>query len=58
MVTIEYENIVVRGAESAGRVTFALVTSEHAEEPFTVQVCTKELNETGDDPVSDVFAMG
>ena len=49
---------MVRGAESVGRVTFALVTSEHTKEPFTVQVCTKELNETGDDPVSDVFATG
>ena len=47
LVTVQYENIVVRGDESAGRLTFALVTSEPAEEPFTVQVCTEELNGMG-----------
>ena len=52
-VTVRYENIVVRGDESAGRLTFVLVTSELAEEPFTVQVCTTELNETGDGSATD-----
>ena len=58
MVTIEYENIMVKGDESAGRLTFALVTSEAAEEPFTVRVCTRELNEISGGPTSDGSATG
>ena len=46
-VTVQYENIVVRGDESAGTLTFALVTSRPADVSFTVQVCTRELNNTG-----------
>ena len=57
LVTVWYENIVVRGDESAGRLTIVLVTSEPAEEPFTVQVCTMEFNETGGGPAAD-FATG
>ena len=56
-VTVQYESIVVRGDESTGRLTFVLVTSEPAEEPFTVQVCTRELNETRGGPAAD-FATG
>ena len=56
-VTVRYENIVVRTDESAGRLTFVLVTSEPAEEPFTVQVCTRELKETGGGFATD-FATG
>ena len=48
---------MVRGDESAGRLMFVLVTSEPAEEPFTVQLCTMELNETGGGPVVE-FATG
>ena len=57
LVTVRYENIVVRGDESAGRLTFVLVTSEPAVDPFTVQVRTTELNETGGGPAAD-FATG
>ena len=57
LVTVQYETIVVRGDESAGRLTFVLVTSEPAEEPFTAQVCTRELNETGSTPAAE-FATG
>lgn len=50
---------MVRGLESAGRLIFALVTSEPAPEPFTVQVCTTELNDTGSgSPDTDGFATG
>ena len=56
-MTVQYENIVVRGDESGGRLTFILVTSEPAEEPFTVQVCTRELNEIGGGPAGE-FATG
>ena len=55
-MTVQYESIVVSGDESAGRLTFALVTSEPAVEPFTVQVCTRELNETSS-PTGE-FATG
>ena len=48
---------MVRGDESAGRLTIVLVTSEPAEEPFTVQVCTMEFNETGGGPAAG-FATG
>ena len=56
LVTVQYESIVVSGDESAGRLTFALVTSEPAVEPFTVQVFTMELNETSS-PTGE-FATG
>ena len=55
-MTVQYESIVVSGDESAGRLTFALVTSEPAVEPFTVQVLTMELNETSS-PTGE-FATG
>ena len=58
MVTVQYENTVVRGDEPAGRLMFVLVTSKPAEEPFTVQVCTMELNETDGLSVSDGSATG
>ena len=58
MVTVEYENIVVKGDESAGRLMFILLASEPAEEPFTAQVCTRELNETSGGPTSDGSATG
>ena len=58
MVTVQYENIEVRGNESAGRLTFILVASEPAEEPFTVQVCTMELSNTDGLPISDESATG
>ena len=48
---------MVSDDESAGRLTFDLVTNEPAEEPFTVQVCTRELNETVDGPAAE-FATG
>ena len=58
-MTIRYENIVVTDVESAGRLVFALVTSEPAAESFTVQVCTRELNDTlATGPESDGFATG
>ena len=44
------------GDESAGRLTFVLVTSEPAVEPLTVQVCTRELSETSS-PTGE-FATG
>ena len=56
-MTVQYESIVVRSDESAGRLMFALVISEPAVEPFTVQVCTRELNETGGGPTTE-FATG
>ena len=60
MVTVEHENTKVKGDESAGRLAlvFRLVASELPEEPFTVQVCLRELNETGGSPVSDISATG
>ena len=48
---------MVSDDESAGRLMFDLVTSEPAEKPFTVQVCTRELNETGGGPAAE-FATG
>ena len=58
MVTVQYENIVVRDDESAGRLTFALVTSKSAEEPFTVRVCKRKLKETSGGPTSDGSSTG
>lgn len=60
MVTVEHENTEVKGDESAGRLAFVfrLVASELPEEPFTVQVCSRELNETGGSPVFDISATG
>ena len=50
---------MVTDMESAGRLIFALVTSEPAAESFTVQVCTRELNDTlATGPESDGFATG
>ena len=37
---------MVKYDESVGIMKFALVTSERVEEPFTVQLCTRELNST------------
>ena len=60
MMTVQYENIVVRDDESAGRLvlTFVLVTSKSAEEPFTVRVCTREHKETSGGPTSDGSVTG
>ena len=58
MGTVQYENIIGRDDASAGRLTFALVTSKSAEEPFTVRVCKRELNETSSGPTSDGSATG
>lgn len=58
MVIIEYENIVVKGDESAGGLKFVLLASEPADEPFTVRVCTRELNETSGGPTYDGSATG
>ena len=59
VVTVRYEEIVVRGDESSGVLIFTLVTNEPAMETFTVQVCTRELNDTlGGGPASDGFATG
>ena len=50
---------MVRGNESIGRLVFTLVTSQSATESFTIQVCTRELNDTlGAKPASDGFATG
>ena len=58
-MTVRYEDIVIRGDESIGTLIFTLVTSEPATESFTVQVCTRELNDIlGAGPASDGFATG
>ena len=50
---------MVRGDESSGTLVFALITNEPTAESFTVQVCTRELNDTlATGPASDGFAMG
>ena len=59
VVSVRFENIVVKGDESAGMLIFALVTSEPAAESFTVQVCMRDLNSSlATDPESDGFATG
>ena len=59
-VTVRYENTEVRDDESAGILTFALITSKPPDEPFTVQVFTMEIsNVTGLINVNfDGFATG
>jgi len=44
-VAVQYENIVVRGDESVGTLVFALVTSKIVDQPFTIRVCTRDLND-------------
>ena len=58
-MTVQYGEIVVRGDESIGTLVFTLIMNEPATESFTVQVCTRELNDTlGARPASDGFATG
>ena len=57
---------MVRNSESAGVLIFALVTSKVVNESFTIQVCTRELSDTGSGsgagsgagPILDGFATG
>ena len=44
-MTVEFESIEVRGDESAGTLVFTLVTNKPADNTFTVQVSTRELDE-------------
>ena len=47
VLTVQFESIEVRGDESAGTLIFTLVTDKPADNTFTVQVSTRQLNETG-----------
>ena len=47
ILTVQFESIEVRGDESAGTLIFTLVTDKPADNTFTVQVSTRQLNETG-----------
>ena len=44
-MTVEFESIEVRDDESAGTLIFTLVTNKPADNTFTVQVSTRELDE-------------
>jgi len=43
-VTVSFNTTVVRDDESAGSLTFILVTNRPANESFTVQVCTEDID--------------
>jgi len=58
-VIVRFNTTLVRDDESAGSLTFVLVTNRPADEPFTVQVSTEDL-ELIDDPTlfPDQIATG
>jgi len=47
-VTVHFNTTVVRDDESAGSLTFILVTNRPANKSFTVQVCTEEIDQESD----------
>ena len=61
-MTVQFESIVVRDDESAGTLIFTLVTNKPADNTFTVQVSTRELDEaefgSGSDVADLEFATG
>ena len=61
-MTVQFESIVVRDNESAGTLIFTLVTNRPADESFTVQVSTRQLDEaefgSGSGVADLVFATG
>ena len=46
-VTVSFNTTMVRDDESAGSLTFIIVTNRAADAPFTVQVCTEDIDDTG-----------
>jgi len=44
-VTVSFNTTIVRDDESAGSLTFMLVTNRPADESFTVQVCTRDIDD-------------
>jgi len=44
IVTVRFNTTLVRDDESAGSLTFILVTNRPADESFTVQVCTEDVD--------------
>jgi len=43
-VTVRFNSTMVRDDESAGSLKFILVTNRPADESFTVQVCTEDVD--------------
>ena len=48
IVTISFNTTVVRDDESAESLTFIIVTNRSVDTPFTVQVCTEDLDGADD----------
>jgi len=44
IVTVRFNTTIVRDDESAGSLTFILVTNRPADELFAVQVCTEDID--------------
>jgi len=44
VVTVRFNTTIVRDDESAGSLTFILETNRPADESFTVQVCTEDID--------------
>ena len=48
VVTVNFNTTMVRDDESAGSLTFILVTNRPADVSFTVQVCTEDIDQGPD----------
>ena len=48
IVTVSFNTTVVRDDESAGSLTFIIVTNRSVDTPFTVQVCTEDIDGVDD----------
>ena len=48
IVTVSFNTTVVRDDESAESLTFIIVTNRSVDTPFTVQVCTEDLDGADD----------